>query len=74
MENQLYAKLNKCSFYQNKLLYLGHIISEEGIIVDLVKIKVIQEWSIARNVCKVRFFMDLGGYFRNFIEAFSQIA
>jgi hypothetical protein len=27
-ENQLYAKLSKCSFYQKKIHYLGHIISE----------------------------------------------
>jgi hypothetical protein len=33
-EHQLYAKLSKCSFYQRKIHYLGHIISEEGIAVD----------------------------------------
>jgi hypothetical protein len=33
-EHQLYAKLSKCSFYQRKIHYLGHIISEEGIVVD----------------------------------------
>jgi hypothetical protein len=27
-EHQLYAKLSKCSFYQNKIHYLGHIISK----------------------------------------------
>jgi hypothetical protein len=31
-EHQLYAKLSKCSFYQNIIHYLGHIISEEGIV------------------------------------------
>ena len=34
-EHQLYAKLNKCEFYQSKLQYLSHIISKEGIVVDL---------------------------------------
>jgi hypothetical protein len=38
-ENQLYAKLRKCSFYQRKIHYLGHIISEEGIAMDQEKIK-----------------------------------
>jgi hypothetical protein len=33
-EHQLYAKLRKCSFYQRQIHYLGHIISEEGIVVD----------------------------------------
>jgi hypothetical protein len=29
-EHQLYAKLSKFSFYQRKIHYLGHIISEKG--------------------------------------------
>jgi hypothetical protein len=29
-ENQLYAKLRKCSFYQEQIHYLGHIISRMG--------------------------------------------
>jgi hypothetical protein len=38
-EHQLYGKLSKCSFYQNQIHYLGHIISEEGIIVDPRRMK-----------------------------------
>jgi hypothetical protein len=38
-EHQLYAKLRKCSFYQEQIHYLGHIISEEGIAVDPEKLK-----------------------------------
>ena len=41
-ENQLYSKLRKCSFYENKIQYLGHIISEEGIAVDLENIEAIK--------------------------------
>ena len=33
-EHQLYEKIIKCSFYQEKIHYLGHIISEQGITVD----------------------------------------
>ena len=38
-EHQLHAKFNKCDFYRDKIQYLGHIISEEGISMDLFKIK-----------------------------------
>ena len=54
-ENQLYDKLNKCSFYQGRIHYLGNIIYEEGVIVDPKKIRAIMEWSTPKNVSKVRF-------------------
>jgi hypothetical protein len=49
-ENQLYAKLRKCSFYQNRIHYLGHIISKEGIAVDPEKIEAIRGWKEHKNV------------------------
>jgi hypothetical protein len=73
-EHQLYAKLSKCAFYHNQIHYLGHIISKDGIAVDPEKIEAIREWSMPRNVTKVRPFMGLAGYYRIFIEGFSKIA
>jgi hypothetical protein len=43
-DNQLYAKLSKCSFYQKKIHYLGHIISKKGIEVYTKNIKSIKGW------------------------------
>jgi hypothetical protein len=53
---------------------LGHIISEDGIVVDLEKIEAIREWLVPKNVIEVRSFMGLVGYYRIFIEGFSKIA
>ena len=38
-EHQLYAKLSKCDFYRDRIQYLGHIVSEEGISVTLKRLK-----------------------------------
>ena len=37
-KEQLYAKLSKCEFWLREVSFLGHIVSEEGIRVDLRKI------------------------------------
>jgi hypothetical protein len=52
---------------------LGHIISKDGIDVDLDRIEAIIEWSAPKNVTKVRSFMGLAGYYIRFITGFSRI-
>eukprot|EP00253_Pinus_taeda_P027318 PITA_27318 len=73
-EHQLYAKLRKCSFFQTKVHYLGHVVSKDGIAVDPEKIRAIMEWVSPKNVDEVRSFMALAGYNRTFIMNFSRIA
>ena len=41
--DKLYANLKKCSFMQNQILFLGFIVSAQGISADPNKIKAIRE-------------------------------
>jgi hypothetical protein len=73
-EHPLYSKLSKCSFYQNRIHYLGHIISEEGIALDPEKIEAINGWTTPKNVIEVRYFMGLASHYKRFIVGFSRIS
>ena len=38
-KHELYAKLKKCELWLGRVAFLGHVVSKEGIFVDLHKIK-----------------------------------
>jgi hypothetical protein len=73
-KHKLYAKFDKCDFYEKEIQYRGHVISAEGIAVDPEKIRAIMEWSILKDVADIRSFMEITRYYRRFIEGFSKIA
>ncbi|XP_071900949.1 uncharacterized protein [Coffea arabica] len=47
----LFANLKKCSFCTNQLVFLGYVISAQGIQVDESKVKAMQEWPTPKTVC-----------------------
>ena len=73
-ERQLYAKLRKCQFWLDRVTFLGHVISVEGVSVDPQKIEAVVNWKSPKNVLEVRSFLGLAGYYRKFVEGFSKIA
>jgi hypothetical protein len=53
---------------------LGHKISEKGIEVDKAKIEVIEQLMPPTNVKGIHSFLGHVGFYRRFIQNFSQIA
>ncbi|XP_058740934.1 uncharacterized protein LOC131613264 [Vicia villosa] len=73
-ENKLFAKLSKCEFWLQEVSFLGHVISKDGIAVDPFKVSVVLKWEPPKSVTEIRSFFSLAGYYRRFIEGFSNLA
>ncbi|QRW08587.1 Retrotransposable element Tf2 protein [Ceratobasidium sp. AG-Ba] len=73
-DNNLYAKLAKCEFFVKKVIFLGLVITPEGISMEEEKIKAIMEWGAPRKIKEVQAFLGFVNFYRRFIAEFSKIA
>ena len=69
-------KLNpsKCSIAQQSVVCLGHKLSENGLSPDPANIAKIKAWKAPQNAKKLRTFLGLTGYYRQFVRGYSRIA
>ena len=69
-------KLNrkKCELFRQKVLYLGHIVTQEGISTEPSKVEAVISWPTPMNKRELRGFLGLCSYYRKFIKSFSDVA
>jgi hypothetical protein len=70
-EHQCYAKLSKCEFFKDTLLFLGHILSKDGVRVNPAKIQTLLNWPVPKSVTEIRQFVGLANVFRKFVKDLS---
>ena len=73
-EHNLKLKPSKCELFRSQVLYLGHVVSRDGIHTDPSKIAAVKEWPAPKNTRDVRKFLGFTGYYRRFVKGFAAIA
>lgn len=70
--NNLFCKEEKCHFFTDKLLYLGYVISPQGVSMDPSKVESITNWPAPTSRREVQVFLGFANFYRKFIRHFAK--
>ncbi|XP_073954832.1 uncharacterized protein [Choristoneura fumiferana] len=72
-ESGLRLEQSKCSFFQDSVTYLGHIISKDGLQKSPKKVEAIVKVPKPTNITDLKRFLGMANYYRNFVPNASSI-
>ena len=72
-EANLTLKSSKCNFAVDKVVYLGHVITKEGVQVDVGKTEKVNSFPAPKTQKELKGFLGLCNYYMRFVKDFSKI-
>ena len=73
-EANLKLKPAKCTLFQRKVAFLGHVVSSDGVATDPAKVETVENRPTPTSKSDVRSFLGLASYYRKYIAGFAHIA
>ena len=69
----LRLKATKCAFFQDRVNYLGHVVSRDGVSVDQLKVNKVRNWPVPKTSKEVQQFLGLANYYWRFVQGFAKL-
>ena len=73
-ESGLKLKPEKCQLMQQRVTFLGHVVTPDGVLPCPDNVAKILQWQQPTTVTEVRQFLGMASYYRKFIQGYAKLA
>ena len=70
----LTLKPKKCSFFQDKVEFLGHIVSKDGVQCSTKHLEAVATWPEPKGISELQTYLGFTGFYRRFIPGYATVA
>lgn len=74
LENSLFVKVEKCEFHALSVSFLGYIVAQDSVQMDLAKVSAVTSWPIPDTRKQLQCFLGFAIFYRRFIRHYSSLA